>query len=159
MSGAWSAAAAYCRASALEREHNAPLRAAIAELEGRLKSLQDQLEHLGQRIEAAKVKHEFFAQEYHNRLGDYLNEPENARRLFDPRRPGDTDPATAETRIRLLDDWVARLTQHDLLVHVLASYELRNIYHDIFAIVRRFTCSSSKKPWSRARNSRVWARF
>ena len=33
-------------------------------------------------------------------------------------------------RARLLEEWVARLEQRDLLVHVLASYQVRNICHD-----------------------------
>jgi class 3 adenylate cyclase len=57
-----------------------------------------------------------------------LNEPENAHRLFDPEWPGGAEAASA--RVRLLDEWFARLEKRDLMIHVLASYELRNIYHD-----------------------------
>jgi len=106
------------------------LRVMLADVERRLKNVQGRLEDLGPRIEAAKAKSDFLAQQYHNRLGDYLNEPENARRLFDADASGDANPATIAVRARLLDQWVARLTHHDMLVHVLASYELRNIHHD-----------------------------
>jgi hypothetical protein len=106
------------------------LRTTLADVERRLKNAQGRLEDMGPRIETAKAKSDFLAQEYHNRLGDFLNEPENARRLFDPHAPGGENPATVAARVRLLDEWLARLTDRDMLVHVLASYELRNIHHD-----------------------------
>jgi hypothetical protein len=70
------------------------------------------------------------AKEYQERLGDYLNQPENARRLLDPNAPGELVGAGAEIRARLLEEWITRLEQRDLLVHILASYQLRNICHD-----------------------------
>ncbi len=38
--------------------------------------------------------------------------------------------ASEELRARLLEEFVARLEQRDLLVHIMASYQLRNICHD-----------------------------
>jgi hypothetical protein len=108
----------------------AQLRVALSDVERRLRSLQAELESMGPRIEAAKAKSDFLSKEYNSRLGDYLNEPENARRLFDASWPDTTDPEAVTARVRLLDGWVARLTQRDLLVHILASYELRNLYLD-----------------------------
>ena len=35
---------------------------------------------------------------------------------------------TAEMRARLLEEWVHRLEERDLLFHVLASYEIRKIH-------------------------------
>lgn len=107
----------------------AQMRAALSDVESRLKTLQAKLEVLGPRIEEAKTKADFYTQEYQSRLGDYLNEPENARRLFDPNW-GNRDPEVAAMRAGLLEEWMARLEQRDLLPHVLASYELRNLYHD-----------------------------
>jgi hypothetical protein len=107
----------------------AQLRAALSDAEQRMKHLQSKLEALGPRIEAAKTKADFYTQDYQNRLGDYLNEPENARLLFDPSW-GERDPQAAEMRAGLLEEWVTRLEHRDLLLHVLASYELRNLYHD-----------------------------
>ena len=46
-----------------------------------------ELEKLAPQIEAAKQRMEFLASEYQNRLGDYLNQPQNARRLFDVQAP------------------------------------------------------------------------
>ncbi len=108
----------------------ATLRAAMTDVEKRLRHLRQKLEGLGPQIEAAHSKADYMAKEYQERLGDYLNQPENARRLLDPNAPGDSTGATVETRARLLEEWLTRLEQRDLLVHVLASYQLRNICHD-----------------------------
>jgi RNAse (barnase) inhibitor barstar len=107
----------------------ATARAALADAETRHKHLQQKLEELGPRLEAAKRKAEFLAEQYQSRLGDYLNQPGNARRLFDPDCAGE-GAESAELRARLLEEWISRLEQRDLLVHVLASYELRNLYLD-----------------------------
>jgi class 3 adenylate cyclase len=104
------------------------IRVELSGVEQRIKELQAKLDQLEPEIEAAKNKADFIGQEYDRILGDYLNEAENAHRLFDPDWQGDQEPRAA--RARRLEDWVARLEQRDLLVHVLASYELRNIYHD-----------------------------
>jgi hypothetical protein len=108
----------------------ASLRAAITDVEKRLRHLRHKLETVGPRIEAARGKADYLAGQYQNRLGDYLNQPENARRLFDANAAAEERGSAAETRARLLEEWVARLEQRDLLVHVLASYQLRNICHD-----------------------------
>jgi hypothetical protein len=106
----------------------AQLKTRLSSVELRVKRLHGKLDGLGPQIEAAKAKADFFSQEYQSIFGDYLNEPENARRIFDADWPG--DPQSAGMRSRRLEEWVARLEQRDLLMHVLASYELRNIYHD-----------------------------
>ncbi len=98
-----------------------------ADLRKRFASLEKELENLAPRIEAAKQRMEFLASEYQNRLGDYLNEPENARRLFDREDARDEGGAAQETRAQLLDEWMHRLEEHDLLFHMLAGYELRRI--------------------------------
>jgi hypothetical protein len=101
-------------------------RAALITLDRQIVALEQKLATLGPQIEAAKRKAGFVAEEYQGRLGDYLNKPENARRLFDPA----AETKGAEHRARLLDEWIARLEQRELLPHVLASYQLRNLYHD-----------------------------
>jgi len=112
------------------REQPEDLRAAQADVENRHQRLQQKLEELGPRLEASKRKAEFLTEQYQSRLGDYLNQPENARQLFDPNWSGAEGGETKETRARLLEEWVSRLEQRDLLGHVLASYELRNLFHD-----------------------------
>jgi hypothetical protein len=107
----------------------ANLRAAITDVEKRLRHLRHKLEAVGPRIEAARGQADYLSEQYQNRLGDYLSQPENARRLFDASAPSERGNA-AETRARLLEEWIARLEQRDLLIHVLASYQLRNICHD-----------------------------
>jgi hypothetical protein len=108
----------------------ANLRAAISDVEKRLRHLRHKLESTGPRLEKARGQADYLSEQYQNRLGDYLNEPENARRLFDANAPGEERGGAAETRARLLEEWIARLEQRDLLIHVLASYQLRNICHD-----------------------------
>ena len=104
------------------------VRAELSKVEFRLKQAQAKLDAAEPQIEAAKNKSDFVAQEYDRVLGDYLNEPENAHRLFDVDWP--ENPEAAGERARRLDDWLERLEKRDLLIHVLASYEVRNIYHD-----------------------------
>ena len=108
----------------------ARLRETLRELQQRSDPLHQKLQELDSRLQAAKNKAEFLTQEYESRLGDYLNDPDNSRRLFDPAWAGDPSEDGATARENLLGAWVRRLSQRDLLPHILASYELRNIYHD-----------------------------
>lgn len=110
---------------------------AHAEASGELKdlrrkssSLETNLEELAPQIEAAKQRMDFLASEYQSRLGDYLNQPQNARRLFDAEAPAVEGEATPSTRAQLLEEWMHRLEERDLLFHVLAGYELRRIHVD-----------------------------
>jgi class 3 adenylate cyclase len=114
----------------LGRAEPATVRASLADVETQLKHLQQKLESLGPQLEAAKRKAEFLEEQHKSRLGDYLNQPENARRLFDPRWAGGEPGDTAQDRAQRLEGWASRLEQRSLLVHVLASYELRNVYRD-----------------------------
>ncbi|MGH9703986.1 MAG: hypothetical protein ACRD4K_11475 [Candidatus Acidiferrales bacterium] len=98
-------------------------------LRKRQAELQRQIAELAPQLDAAKARVEFLAEEHRSRLGDFLNEPENARRLLDARAPTEAD-SPAQGRDRLLDEWVNRLEQRDLLLNMLASYEVRNIYRD-----------------------------
>ena len=104
--------------------------AELAELGLRRNALEKRLEGLAPQLEAAKRRIEFLTEECQSRLGDYLNLPDNAHRLFDAKAFAEDGEAAAETRKRLLEEWVSRLEERDLLVHVLAGYELRNIYLD-----------------------------
>jgi hypothetical protein len=108
----------------------APARGEGADLRVKLSSLEQKLGELGLQIDAAKQRMDFLTEEYRNRLGEYLNQPENARRLFDGEAPATKSEASRETRAQLLQEWVHRLEERDLLFHVLAGYELRKIYTD-----------------------------
>lgn len=108
----------------------ATLRASISDVEKRLRHAQRKLEEANPRIEASRGEADYLAKQYQERLGDYLNQPENARRLFDPASPGEARGDAAELRARLLEELILRLEQRDLLIHILASYQLRNICHD-----------------------------
>jgi chaperonin cofactor prefoldin len=103
----------------------------LDDLRRKYASLERNLEELGPQIDAAQQRMEFLAEELQSRLGDYLSEPANARRLFDAAaaegrslREGELAP---EARARLLEEWVHRLEERDLLFHVFAGYELRKI--------------------------------
>jgi hypothetical protein len=103
----------------------AETRAALNQIEGRLKSLQERLTELAPQTESARQHVDFVSQDYQGRLGDYLNEPENAKRLFDV--AGATDEMERSTRARLLAQLTQRMEERELMMHILASYEIRPI--------------------------------
>lgn len=90
-------------------------------------SLEKNLEELAPQIAAAQQRMDFLHEEFQGRLGDYLNRPANARCLFDPSPEADESPISADVRAHLLQEWIHRLEERDLLFHVLAGYELRKI--------------------------------
>lgn len=100
------------------------LKASLNDIEMRLKHQEVKLEELGPQIDAAKQNLDFFNKDYKGRLGDYLNDPENAKKLFDAAEAPDSE---AGDRARLLSQLVDRLEQQDVLYHILASYEMRPI--------------------------------
>ena len=108
----------------------ATLRAAISDADKRLRHARRKLEEAATRTETSRVEADLQAKTFQEQLGEYLNQPENARRLFDPSAPGEPRGGAAETRARLLEGWVAWLEQRELVPHILASYQLRNICHD-----------------------------
>ena len=105
----------------------------LENLRKKFASLEQNLEELAPPIDAAKQRLDFLTSEYQSRLGGYLNQPENARRLFgtDSSKDDDADgEAPPEVRAQLREEWMHRLEERDLLFHVLAGYELRKIYAD-----------------------------
>jgi hypothetical protein len=104
-------------------------RAQLAELEQRQLELRQRLQKLEAELQAAQQQVVFLEETNSSLLEDYLCQPENARRLFDPSCPGGNGNQAA-IRERLREAWLRRLEDNDLLLHVLASYELRNIYLD-----------------------------
>jgi hypothetical protein len=102
----------------------------IAALRKKLALAEKDLEEVGPQIDSAKQHMNFRIEEYRNRLGDYLNHPQNARRLFDAQAPAGDSANARQTRSQLLEEWFHRLEERDLLFHVLAGYELRRIYAD-----------------------------
>ena len=117
------------------------LKASQNDVEMRLKHQEVKLEEMGPQIDAAKQKLDFLIRIIRARLGDYLNDPENAKRLFDA---SDGDTETTE-KARLLAQLVDRLEQHDVLYHVLAATKSARLRR---TIARRFTCNSFEKRWS-----------
>src|SRR5271169_4042251 len=109
---------------------SAESRAELEALRKKSAASEKNLEELGPQIDAAKQRMDFLIEEYRSRLGDYLNQPQNARRLFDSQAPEGEGEAAPETRAQLLEEWMHRLEERDLLFHVLAGYELRRIYAD-----------------------------
>ena len=105
----------------------AGMRVSVSELEKRLKALQTKLEELAPQLDGAKKQIEFVHKDYQGKLGDYLNEPENARRLFDAF--GAEEPERA-SRAKLLGQLATRLEERELTIYILASYEIRPIATD-----------------------------
>ncbi len=102
----------------------ATIKASLNDIELRLKHQQLKLEEFGPQVEAAKQKLDFFLKDHNSRLGDFLNDPENASRLFDPAaEPESLRPQRAQLLSKLLD----RLEQQEVLYHILAGYEIRTI--------------------------------
>jgi hypothetical protein len=102
----------------------------LNEVRRKMTSLECNLEELDPQIEAARQRMDFLLEELKSRVGDYLNQPANATRLFDVRaaenESGDHG-VPGDVRAHLLEEWVHRLEERDLLFHVLAGYELRRI--------------------------------
>jgi hypothetical protein len=99
------------------------LKASLSDIEARLKHQQTKLEESAPPIDAAKQKLDFLTKDYKGRLGDYLNEPENAKKLFD----GALADGEGSKRGKLLGDLLDRLEQQEVIYHLLASYEIRPI--------------------------------
>jgi len=105
----------------------AEMRASVSEIEARLKVHQTRLEELAPQLDRAKQQVDFVNKDYQGKIDDYLNEPENARRLFDASFGEEGDHSA---RTRLLAQLVNRLEERELIVHILASYEIRPIAGD-----------------------------
>ena len=106
----------------------ATLRNLRVQVEARLGHLQQEMESRGQKLEEAKQKAEALAESYHARLGDFLDHPENALRLFQAAWGGPDQAAGAPARESLLDQWTERLEHRELLIHILSAYELRDLH-------------------------------
>jgi len=104
------------------------VRVARTKVDHRLAALRGDIEALGSHVEEAKQKVDFLSEFYQTRLVDFLNHPENAKRLFDAQWGGAENQAGAQARNWLRDRWVERLEQRELLAHIVASYEVRNIH-------------------------------
>src|SRR5215467_13059268 len=108
----------------LSSDDPADLKASLNDIELRLKHQELKLEEIGPQVDEARQKLDFFRKDHETRLGEYLNEEENANRLFDPSAGA---AESASLRAQLLTRLVDRLEQHEMLFHVLASYEVRPI--------------------------------
>jgi len=100
----------------------AEARRSLTGVENRIKSLQTKLEALTPQLETAREQSGFVDKDPQGWLGDYLNEPENARRLLDS---SFGDEAERATRARLLARLTDKLQARELIPLILASYEIR----------------------------------
>jgi hypothetical protein len=105
----------------------ATVRAELLQVEEQLKERQGRLEKLGPALDHAEQQREFLHKEYQGKLGDYLNEPENAKRLFDATSGDENERAS---RAKLLAQLTSKLEEKELLVHILASYEIAALAGD-----------------------------
>jgi uncharacterized protein (DUF2164 family) len=103
------------------------VRASLHDVEMRLNHQQVRLEELGPQMDEARQKMDFYQKQNAGRLGDYLNEPENARRMFDV---WSAEGEEAGKRGKLLGRLIDRLEEREMLLHVLASYEVRPVRHE-----------------------------
>src|ERR1700686_2814663 len=103
------------------------LRASLTDIESRLKHQEGKLEQLAPKIDAAQQKVGFWNKEFQGDLGDYLNNPDNAKLLFDASAAREAD---APERARLLSKLVSRLEEQDILYQILAGYEIRSLASD-----------------------------
>src|SRR5215469_11279979 len=67
----------------LSSDDPADLKASLHDIELRLKHQEYKLEEVGPQVDEARQKLDFFRKDKASRLGGYLNEEENAKRLFD----------------------------------------------------------------------------
>src|SRR5216683_7430556 len=82
----------------------ADLKASLNDLELRLKHQELKLEELGPQIDSARQKLDFFVKDHSGKLGEYLNEPDNAKRLFDASSANEAEaPVRERLLLRLLD--------------------------------------------------------
>ncbi len=102
----------------------------LGDLRRKYSAIEKSLEDLSPQIDNAKRRMDFLNEETQGRLGDYLNQPSNARRLFDPEAPTTEDEASPQVRAELLEEFVHRLEERELLLHAIAGYELRKIHAD-----------------------------
>ena len=105
----------------------AELRTSLTSAEKRIKELQLRLEQLAPQLELAKQQADFVTKDTQGKLGDYLNDPDNARRLFDT---ATGDEAERAFRGRLLVQLTSLLETRELTAHLLASYEIRPMAGD-----------------------------
>lgn len=103
------------------------LRANLSDIEAQITALQSKLAQLAPPSDHTKPSSEFVTNDTQSPFADFLNDPENARRLFDPNFGDDTERAN---HARLLAQLTANLEQSELTPHILASYEIRPIATD-----------------------------
>jgi class 3 adenylate cyclase len=101
------------------------IRSSIEKVELRLKGLQQRMEEYSPQLDSARQQVDYVSQDYRGKLGDYLNEPENAKRLFDPSTAA--NEMERSTRTRLLAQLTQQLEDREVMPHILASYEIRPI--------------------------------
>jgi len=105
----------------------AEVRAAFSEVDMRIKGLQAKLDGMDPQLEQAKEQADSEKKDHRGRLEDFLNEPENARRLLDASAG---DESVRAARARLLAQLTNRIEERELTPHIIASYEIRPIAGD-----------------------------
>jgi hypothetical protein len=104
------------------------VRNSLSDIEKQLATLQPQWEALAAQLQGARNAVGAAGDDTRAQITDYLNEPENARRLLDPGAASDEPDRT--NRARLLAQLAGKLEQRELTPHIIASYEIRPIAGD-----------------------------
>ena len=131
--------------------------ARVEDLRRKAESLERNLAELGPQIDAAKQRLEFLTEEYKSRLGDYLNQPANARRLFDAL--GCLRRRRSQRRNARRGCWKNGCTGSRSAICCFTCSPATKFAGSTANIARRSTCSSSRRRWSIARRPSASSRF
>ena len=105
----------------------ADLRTSFRSVEKQITSLETRLEGMVPQLEAAREEADCTSKDNQGKVAEYLNDPENARRLLDASTGDESERAT---RARFLAQLTGTLEARELVSHILASYEIRAIAND-----------------------------
>jgi len=111
----------------LSTSNPAEVKAAISEVEMRIKGLHTKLEGLDPQPAQSKEQADSDKKDHHARIEDFLNDPENARKLFDASAGDDPDRSARARRLAQLTN---KIEERQLTPHLIAGYEIRPIAAD-----------------------------
>ena len=121
---------------------SAETQAELETLRKKSSSVEKNLEELAPQIDAAKQRLDFLTEEYRNRLGDYLNQPENARRLFGAHRSAATIPPEKRRQKCAHSFWKSGFIAWKSAIFCSTCSRAMSCERSMRIIARPFTCSN-----------------
>ena len=113
------------------RSSPSELAARLAGVEEQYREMEVALEQRTEELEQAKQRLEYVSEQFENLLGEFLNNPVNARALFGAPTPvAEADVPSARLRRFLFEEMCRSLNHNRLAEHILAAYEIRGFYRD-----------------------------